>query len=215
MRDRRRFVRCRAALREILGGLLGEPPDSLSFRSVARGKPQLDFTDSAGREPALRFNLSHSSDQAVIAVCHGRELGVDLEQLRPIGEAQRIVASFFSEAERAEFATISDEARPAAFLRGWTRKEAILKGLGVGIAGLAARYETGFGAGELTPQFAPAVPFSRIGPWQVWEAAPRADFVAALACQIAPLNDFGTRPPDDVGPGVPSPSPASGADPVH
>ena len=214
-RDRRRFVRCRAALREILGGLVGEPPDSLRFRAVARGKPELIEPDSTGARQALRFNVSHSSEMALIAVCRGTELGVDLEHLRPIGEAERIVASFFSEAEQAEFATIAVEARPTAFLRGWTRKEAILKGLGVGIAGLAARHETGFGTGELAAQFSPAIPFSRVGPWQIWEASPCADFVAALACQVAPNSDPGTPTDAGAGPVVTSPPPASGTGPVN
>ena len=136
-RDRRRFARCRASLREILGGLLGKVPASIRFRSVARGKPELDLAGLTGGQPALRFNLSHSSNLAVIAVCRRHELGIDLEQIRPICEAERIVASFFSVAEQAEFATIDALARPLAFVRGWTRKEAILKGLGVGIAGLS------------------------------------------------------------------------------
>ena len=42
-RDRRRFARCRASLREILGGSLGKEPASIRFRSVARGKPELDL----------------------------------------------------------------------------------------------------------------------------------------------------------------------------
>jgi 4'-phosphopantetheinyl transferase len=187
-RDRRRFARCRAALREILGGLLVKEPASITFRSVARGKPELDEAELANGQPALRFNLSHSSNLAVIAVSHRHELGIDLEQVRPIGEAERIVASFFSEAEQAEFATIDDLARPMAFVRGWTRKEAILKGLGVGIAGLASRHESGFGSGALTAQFLPAVPRSCVDQWRLWEASPRAGFVATLACQIASVD---------------------------
>ena len=56
--------------------------------------------------------------------------------LRPITEAERIVASFFSAAEVNAFAAIPEPDRAAAFLRGWTRKEAVLKGFGVGISGL-------------------------------------------------------------------------------
>ena len=157
-RDRRRFARCRAALREILGGLLGEQPESLRFRAAARGKPELDPADTPGGRSPVRFNVSHSSDLALIAVCRDRELGVDLEHIRPMGEAARIVESFFSVAEQAEFAAIAGPSQSAAFIRGWTRKEAILKGLGVGIAGLADRYETGFGTGEVGAQFAPCGP---------------------------------------------------------
>jgi 4'-phosphopantetheinyl transferase len=214
-RDRRRFARCRSALREILGGLLGERPASLRFRTFARGKPELDFLDTGEGRPSLRFNLSHSANLAVIATCHGRELGIDLEQLRPIGEAERIVESFFSANEQAEFAGIASEARALAFVRGWTRKEAILKGLGVGIAGLADRHETGFGTGEMPSQFAPAAPFARVGEWQLWEASPRAGFVATVACQVAGAG--GSAGPNEAAEnGLESaPPPDSGEDCVH
>ncbi len=183
-RDRRRFARCRSALREILGGLVCERPEALRFRAVARGKPELDFPNIGGKEPPVRFNVSHSADLAVIAVCRGRELGVDLEQVRAIGEAERIVESFFSANELAEFGRIGPEKKAMAFVRGWTRKEAILKGLGVGIAGLADRHETGFGIGEVTARFSPAQPSSRVGAWQLWEASPRSGFVATVACRV-------------------------------
>ncbi len=187
-RDRRRFARCRSALREILGGLLCEQPRLLRFRAVARGKPELDFPSIDGGEPPVRFNVSHSSELAVIAVCRSRELGIDLEQVRAIGEAERIVESFFSADELAEFGQIGSEQKAMAFLRGWTRKEAILKGLGVGIAGLADRYETGFGTGELGAGFSPARPLSRVGQWQLWEASPRTGFVATVACRVDAAN---------------------------
>jgi 4'-phosphopantetheinyl transferase len=70
-RDRRRFARCRAALREILGALCGRPPASLQFRAVARGKPELIEPASTDAQQALRFNVSHASAMAVIAVCRG------------------------------------------------------------------------------------------------------------------------------------------------
>ena len=214
-RDRRRFARCRSGLREILGGLLGERPEALRFRAVARGKPELDFPATAEGRPPLRFNLSHSADLAAIAVCHSHELGIDLEQLRAIGEAERIVESFFSVTEQAAFARIALEARPLAFVRGWTRKEAILKGLGVGIAGLADRVETGFGTGEVPARFAPALPSSRVGQWRIWEASPRPGFVATVACQADSVAGTGSTAGTAGGRSASSPSPDSGADSVH
>jgi 4'-phosphopantetheinyl transferase len=186
-RERRRFARCRAALREILGRLLGEPAESLRFRAAAVGKPELDR--GPGVVASLRFNVSHSAELGVVAVSRGREVGVDLERLRAVTEAERIVASFFTPAEQEAFATIAGPARDAAFLRGWTRKEAVLKGFGIGISGLAARHETGFGTSGLTSRFAPATPSARVDRWILWEAAPRPDFVAALAVDagIPPL----------------------------
>jgi 4'-phosphopantetheinyl transferase len=180
-RDRRRFARCRAALREILGLLLGEPAGSLRFRTAAVGKPELDRGPDI-HEP-LRFNVSHSAGLGIIAVSRGRELGADVEHLRPISEAGRIVASFFTAAETAAFAAIPEPDQPAVFLRGWTRKEAVLKGFGTGISGLSARYETGFGTSRLASGFTPAEP-SRVDRWALWEAAPRPGFVAALAIDV-------------------------------
>ncbi len=179
-RDRRRFARCRAALREILGRLLDEPAESLRFRAAALGKPELD--GGPGVASALRFNVSHSAELAIIAVSRGRELGVDIEKLRGITEAERIVGSFFTKAECESFAAIAEPARLAAFLRGWTRKEAVLKAFGMGIAGLSAGYETGFGTSRLTSGFTLADP-PRVDRWVIWEATPRPDFVAALAVE--------------------------------
>ena len=150
------------------------------------------FPADRRRPAALRFNLSHSSDLALIAVCRGRELGVDLEQIRPIGEAERIVESFFSEAEQAEFAAIAAEARPLAFLRGWTRKEAILKGLGVGIAGLADRHETGFGTRRADRPVLSGGPVSAWAQWQLWEASPRPASWRPWPARLAERQSTGT-----------------------
>jgi 4'-phosphopantetheinyl transferase len=203
-RDRRRFARCRAALRQILGAMLGEPADSLRFRSFAKGKPELDR--GLGRVEPLRFNVSHSDNLALIAVSHGCEVGVDLERLRPISEAERIVASFFTAAEQEAFAAIDEQARDVAFLRGWTRKEAVLKGLGMGISGLAAQHETGFGTSSLTAGFTPVRPVSRVDRWMMWEAAPRPRFVAALAVDV---GDPPLRGRPDAGPAMDGSLPAT------
>jgi 4'-phosphopantetheinyl transferase len=200
-RDRRRFAYCRAALREILGRLLGEAADSVPFRAAAVGKPELDFPPGDDRL-ALRFNVSHSAHLALIAVCHGREVGVDIEQIRPITESARIVESFFTPAELAEFTTIPGDARLQAFHRGWTRKEAVLKGFGTGISGLSARHETGFGTTALTTRFTAANPSARVDRWMLWEAAPRPGFVAALAIDGEPIarpNRTGEDPPSQDG----------------
>ena len=179
VRERRRFARCRAALRRILGGMLNQPPESLKFRAAAVGKPELD--QGPGVVAPIRFNVSHSADLGLIAVCLGREVGADIEKVRHISEAVRIVGSFFTPAEQAAFAAIPEIDRDVIFHRGWTRKEAVLKGIGSGIGGLSSRQETGFGTTPLAPQFTPATPDPKVDRWLLWEAAPRPGFLAALA----------------------------------
>jgi 4'-phosphopantetheinyl transferase len=204
-RDRRRFAQCRAAVREILGRLLDEPAESLRFRAAAMGKPELD-RESAGLE-SLHFNVSHSAELGLVAVCQGREIGVDLERIRPISEGERIVASFFTATEQAAFAAIGEPLRAAAFLRGWTRKEAVLKGFGSGISGLSAKHETGFSTSSLTSRFTPAEPSRRVDRWMLWEATPRPEFVAALAVDVGdpPLGSIASSRASPSGslPGIP------------
>lgn len=191
-RDRRRFARCRAALREILGALLGQSPAMVRFRAVGQGKPALDLEamgmNIVNRSPSLLFNVSHSSELALIGVCGGHEIGVDLECIKPVSEAERIVDSFFTPAERAEFAAIPEPQKAVAFFRGWTRKEAVLKGIGTGLAGLSAYHETGFGTAELPPHFVPASPPPGLTEWRLWEAAPRPGFVATVAVRLSAMT---------------------------
>jgi 4'-phosphopantetheinyl transferase len=180
-RDRRRFVICRGTLRVILGRLLEIPPARVRFRPGPGGKPELAPGGEAEGLPVLRFNVTHSDELALIAVSLGRELGVDLERIRTISEAERIVESYFTPAELAQFRGIPGPEHARAFLRGWTRKEAVLKAQGVGLAGLATAFETMFGTTPLAGHFTPAAPIPRVRQWSLWEASPRDDYVAALA----------------------------------
>ena len=158
------FARCRAALREILGELLGESPGSLRFRAAKPGEAGAG-SPTAGARPTdgradFSFNVSHSSELALIAVSWAVSSVSTSSEFGRSAEADRIVSSFFSPSEQIEFTAIADDARPLAFLRGWTRKEAILKGLGIGLAGLAARYETRFATSDLTPRFLSGSPIA-------------------------------------------------------
>ena len=186
-RDRRRFVVCRGTVRMVLGQLLAIPADDVVFRSGSGGKPELDPDEhgqgSENYKTLPRFNVTHSGDFALLALCRDRELGVDLEHRKTIAESARIVASYFSSAECAQFFELPESIRDFAFLRGWTRKEAILKARGVGLAGLATSFETMFGTAELGQNFAPATPLHQVQGWSLWEAAPCEDYVAALAVQ--------------------------------
>lgn len=184
-RDGRRFVRCRGALRVILGRLIGAPAVEVAFQTGPGGKPVLPpVEDSSDRRP-LQFNVSHSGELALIAVSRGRELGVDIEMTRPISQAERIVQSYFTEAEQTEFLAVAEADRSAAFMRGWTRKEAILKAQGVGLAGLATGFETRFGTGvvEAREEFVRCAPHPTVLGWALWEVAPRPGYVAALAVE--------------------------------
>jgi 4'-phosphopantetheinyl transferase len=130
--NRQRFIVGRGSLRTILGCYLGLEPKTLDFHYGAHGKPELP--ESACDGPRLCFNLSHSHNVAVLAVTMGREIGVDVEQIRAIAEMDSIVTRLFSAAERDEFYRLAVSERQSAFFRIWTRKEAYVKALGDGLA---------------------------------------------------------------------------------
>jgi 4'-phosphopantetheinyl transferase len=142
-RFRRRFVVARGALREILGSYAGIAPAAVGFRYGPRGKPALDVDDV----DCLRFNLSHSGDRALVAVGWRCELGVDVEQIRPDRELDRIASRFFSPAEVATLLALPHAARAEAFYRCWTRKEAYIKAVGDGLAIPLDSFDVGFAPG--------------------------------------------------------------------
>jgi 4'-phosphopantetheinyl transferase len=129
-RDQARFVAGRGLLRVILGRYLDAAPASLQFDLNEHGKPRL-VGDAA---EALSFNLSHSGGLGLAAVTRGRAIGVDVEQMRADVRHGRLAKRFFSPVEVAQLDCLPEEARIAAFFHCWARKEAYIKGQGVGLA---------------------------------------------------------------------------------
>ncbi|OUL99498.1 4'-phosphopantetheinyl transferase family protein [Variovorax sp. JS1663] len=135
-RDRNRFIAAHAALRETLASQCGIPASMLEFQLGPFGKPVLV-------EGGLHFNLSHSQSLALIAVCDQAEVGVDLELLRPMPDAEALAETYFSACERRALAALPPEARERAFLCCWTRKEACLKATGMGLSVDTRSFEVG------------------------------------------------------------------------
>ncbi len=127
---RRRFRRCRAALRRCLGALTGTPPASLRFGAEKFGKPILVEPDPAG----LVFNVSHTGDWGVIAFGWSRELGVDIETIDPRLDGLALAARFFSPAEQTALWSLPAAYQTAGFYRLWTSKEAYMKAVGLGMS---------------------------------------------------------------------------------
>lgn len=125
---RRSFVASRGLLRVILGAYLDWDPSRISFACGAAGKPHL-----AGAPSNLAFNLSHSDELVAYAVAMDREVGIDVERLRPVPEMLAIAAFCFLAQERRFLTQLDEAERVNAFFRAWTRKEAWLKATGRGL----------------------------------------------------------------------------------
>lgn len=129
--DRRRYTVARGVLRRLLARYLGVAPTAVEFRYGAHGKPALAET-AEGRD--LRFNLSHSHGLALHAFAIGREVGVDVERMRPNTDVMAVARRFFSPAEVDALTKLPAGQRREAFFNCWTRKEAFIKAHGEGIA---------------------------------------------------------------------------------
>jgi 4'-phosphopantetheinyl transferase len=160
---RQRFVRAHVCLRQILHRYTAVPPDALRFGCGESGKP---FLENGGGPFPLSFNLSHSAHLAVVAVAAVSEIGVDVEQIRPLPDWEEIARSSFHPAEMEWVGAAAADRRTEAFFQVWTAKEAYIKASGQGLArpldsfavvGVAPQQEYVVSRLELPPGYAGAL----------------------------------------------------------
>jgi 4'-phosphopantetheinyl transferase len=177
-RAREQFVVGRGLLRGFLGACLGVPPCSVPLTYLPSRKPVLALSGQP-----LYFNITHT-DGILILVAGLRRVGVDVERLRPMPDAEGLVERFFSAAEAVAFRALPERDRLVAFFRGWTCKEAVLKA-----AGATIEYLADFDV-ELHPQQPPRVTAIRTpqlaGPgWALTEWVADGNAAIALAVEGA------------------------------
>lgn len=120
----------RAALRRRLSEIVGAAPDALEIEADQHGRLLL-----RERTPvAIDFNVSHCQGMAAIAVVRGGRIGVDIEAHTGISDLREVVPSVMGEKERALLQNLTDTDFTRAFYGSWTRKEAIVKAIGVGLS---------------------------------------------------------------------------------
>jgi 4'-phosphopantetheinyl transferase len=179
-RDRTVFVLARARLRELIAERLSIRPNEVEFRFGMNGKPSLTPEFAAGD---LRFNVSHSGDVVAYAFSIGKEIGIDIEAIRDFPDADRVAMHAFSECERRSYYSLAGEKRAVGFFNCWTRKEAFVKALGLGLSCSPDRFDV-----SLEPE-EPAeilrldeLPGHRCG-WRI-EAGPKIDgFATAIVIE--------------------------------
>lgn len=132
-KDRDQFVVARSWLRRLLGRYLGRDASTLRFQYGAQGKPAL-LTDGAMEEMALRFNVSHSHEQVLLAFAMGREVGVDVEWIEARVNGAELASTCFSSDEQRVYHSAPEHRQLGAFFRYWTAKEAYIKALGGGLS---------------------------------------------------------------------------------
>jgi phosphopantetheinyl transferase len=149
----------RLLLRQVLAAELGTPPAHVPITVDHDGRPHLDAS-----RPGLDFNLSHSGECVLLALCRraGHRVGVDVEAIRPRVHAAKLADRYFSAAERRRLARLARRDRreprpsPSRYLDEWhwiwTWREAWTKATGTGIRDIAREPPYGGAGLRLRPR---------------------------------------------------------------
>jgi len=125
---RNQFVISRALLRQALGRYRRIDARDIRFRTAANGKPEL------AESCDLRFNLSHTDGMTVFAIARHRQVGVDVERIRPDTDALELAERFFSRPEVQWLRSQPAAQHIPSFFSCWTAKEAYIKAQGEGLS---------------------------------------------------------------------------------
>ncbi len=141
---RRRDRVVRAWLRRTLAAYTGRPAHDLHWIIGEHGKPA--FATPGGVSQPW-FNLSHSAHLAVIAICERHEIGVDIECLRQFeaDDVDPLARTILTARELDALSALAPAQRSTALLTAWTRKEACVKALGLGLSLPVDQLQTGLG----------------------------------------------------------------------
>ncbi|MBI2824768.1 MAG: 4'-phosphopantetheinyl transferase superfamily protein [Planctomycetia bacterium] len=186
-RDRDRYIVARATLRRLLGEYTGVAPDQLILRYGPHGKPELDHPES-GR--AIQFNVSHRGEYALYALALRRRVGIDIEPLRAVSEAQRIARSHFTHLESRLICEATEEESRERFFRIWTRKEAVIKAVGTGLSMPLNEFQVTDNPERDTSWQVVRVPSQPDAAWAVCDLTFAERYRAALCVEAGPGELF-------------------------
>jgi 4'-phosphopantetheinyl transferase len=182
-RDHDRFVAARALLRLQLGAFLHRDPKTLLFDYTSYGKPFI-------KNCRIEFNLSHSGDWVLFAFSHSAEIGVDIEQIRPLPDMPDVARQNFSAAEFALWQAASAWDRTQAFYRCWTRKESFIKAIGEGLSCPLDSFEVAFGLDQPARLTSLKGDESLAAQWWMADLPDFPGYAAAVTARTANLNDM-------------------------
>lgn len=179
-KDRNYYIVARGILRAILGRYLSVAPAEIRFVYSHYGKPTLAGNPHVN---PLRFNLSHSHELALYGVTLGREIGIDVEYIRPDVANEQIAERFFSANEVARLRSLSPPMQTEAFFNCWTRKEAYIKAHGEGFSYPLDQFDVSLAQGEPAALLATRPDAQEALRWSIKELKCEPLYVASLVVE--------------------------------
>lgn len=154
--DRRNYTLAHAVWRIALSMCLEVAPVEVPLVATPSGQPKLPGT-------AFSTSLSHTKGWVAVAVCHGETVGVDIEQEPLRMRLVDLIDTICTFAEKTYVMQQAATGREAALLALWTRKEALLKAFGVGLAVDLSTIPAGADELVAPPQAADVLSACRVG----------------------------------------------------
>ena len=178
---RRQLLLGKWLTRTCLSEYVDREPAAWEIQTTAHGKPELV---SKQLDRPLCFNLSHSGDCMVLAVCRHPQLGVDLENASRERRVGKIADRFFAPTEVNALLALPQARQLERFYDLWTLKEAYLKARGLGLAIALDSFAFSFKEGNISLSEY-QMPSGEQLPWQIWQLLTDPPFKLALAVQSA------------------------------
>jgi 4'-phosphopantetheinyl transferase len=166
---RERYIMFHACLRDILARYIKTQPELLQFDIGLHKKPYLK------NNPALQFNLSHSENEAIVAITLNADVGVDIEK-KKTSNMDELAERFFSEAEFAYLNALPTDERINTFYQFWTHKEAFIKATGLGLSQGLKNFTIGLNPSRLLQAHD-----VDIADWTIQDFCWKDDFASAFA----------------------------------
>lgn len=154
--DRARYTLAHATWRVVLSACLGVAPSGIPLTTAPSGQPTLPGT-------GFSTSLSHAGDWVAVAVCRGATTGIDIERIPSRVRLAEMIDTVCTPAEARRISLLDASARESALLGLWTRKEALLKAFGVGLAVDPAAVDAATDGLVAPPPVAGAVPACWVG----------------------------------------------------
>lgn len=182
--ERRRYFVARGLLRLLLAERLQIAPEAVEIATLVHGKPVLA---APLVESGLCFNLSHSDECVAYAFTQRRSVGIDIERVRALEDADDIAERMFSSREKEAYSKLGRDERPAGFFHCWTRKEAFIKATGEGLSRPLDSFDVSLSPGQEAELLRVGdVPGHSCG-WKLRSFAPGGDLVGAIVVREWPL----------------------------
>ncbi len=178
-KHRRQYVVSRGLLRHLLAGYLGRRPAALTFVYGPKGKPDL----AEPEDQELQFNVAHSGERVLIGFTLARPIGVDIEEVRPMPDAEAIAKSFFSAVEAEALQGVREAQKDETFFNCWTRKEAYIKAIGDGLSVPLDRFDLTLLPGEEARMLSLDGDPAKAESWALRHLQPANGYIGALAIE--------------------------------